>query len=129
MCNFFVLITFNVMQEENHFFGGWQLHHGTLQMYALYVAADNSGFSTRAAVQCKRTDRRDLTDFGQKRLVNLLGPGFCRRCKRAQERVAGKLLSGEFVVCHPESQGVNSVAMLTVNLIVFRCAIFDCGSK
>src|SRR5690242_21886604 len=115
------------MQEENHFFGGWQLHHGALQMYALYVAADTLGFSARAAVQCERTDRGDLADFGQKRLINLVSPGFCRRRKRAQKRVAGELLSGEFIVRHPESQGVNSVAMLTVNLIVLGCAIFEIG--
>ena len=69
--NFFMGVAFNVMKEENHFFGGRQFHYRALQMHTLHVATNILGFSGDAAVQGQSTNRGEFADFSQERLVNL----------------------------------------------------------
>src|SRR5215469_863167 len=106
------------MQEEDQSLGRGQLHHRSLQVHALYVAANAPRLRLGGRIQCESSDGGVFANFRKERGVDLLGSRNFRAGECTQESVGSQLVRQQLIVGHPKGKGINSVAVLVVNLAV-----------
>src|SRR5581483_11613257 len=115
-----MLIAFHIMQQEDHLFRSRQFYDGALKVNALYIAVNARRLCGDSAIQSQWSHRNEFANFRQKSAVNVVWSWRSQHGKGPQKSVGAQLFSHEFIAGHPKSQGVNSVAVFIVNLVI-RC--------
>src|SRR6516164_7432562 len=84
-------------------------------MHPFDVASKTHAHRRYVAPEAQPFQSNNVLNFSQKRLIELLRAGRPSRLKCAKKRIGSDLLCDLLVIRHPESQGIDFVAVLLIN--------------
>ena len=99
-----VLVSFDVVEKKDQPLRGRQLHYRAFQVNSFHVAAQAAVFGARGVAQGKRSEWRQLANFGEEIRIDLLGPGKPGAGKGTQKGIRRQLIGGEFMIGDPKCQ-------------------------